>query len=115
MIGWVINGGNRGSAIVPSDPDSSLLIQAVSYADKALKMPRRSNSRGASRRFERMGQEWRCLPQVELPEEIGKSAADYKQLKREHWAFQPLSEVSVPQVSDEGWRKTISIASFWQN
>src|ERR1700674_761341 len=36
--GWE-RGGNRGTAIVPGDPDGSLLIKAVSFRDPQLKMP----------------------------------------------------------------------------
>ena len=36
--GWE-RGGERGPAIVPSDPSVSLLIRAVSYRDEKLKMP----------------------------------------------------------------------------
>src|ERR1700680_11648 len=36
--GWE-RGGNRGTAIVPGDPDGSLLIKAVSFSDPQLKMP----------------------------------------------------------------------------
>src|SRR3972149_5117809 len=35
----VRKGGGRGSAIVPGDPDRSLLIQAIRYTDEELKMP----------------------------------------------------------------------------
>jgi mono/diheme cytochrome c family protein len=36
--GWE-RGGNRGTAIIPGDPDGSLLIKAISYRDPQLKMP----------------------------------------------------------------------------
>src|SRR5712692_9890997 len=36
--GWE-RGGNRGTAIVPGDPDGSLLIRAISFRDPQLKMP----------------------------------------------------------------------------
>ena len=35
----MIDGGNRGPAIVPGHPEKSLLIQSVQYADDAPKMP----------------------------------------------------------------------------
>src|SRR5881396_3733840 len=36
----LLKGGRRGPAIVPGDPDNSLLIQAVRQVDDALKMPK---------------------------------------------------------------------------
>src|SRR5437588_5141422 len=35
----VRQGGERGPALVPGDPDKSLLVSAVRYADEALRMP----------------------------------------------------------------------------
>src|SRR6476660_5607216 len=35
----VFKGGETGPAIVPGDPEKSLLIKAVRYTDKELKMP----------------------------------------------------------------------------
>src|SRR5688572_13615857 len=35
----LLKGGPTGPAVVPGDPDKSLLIQAVRYDDEALRMP----------------------------------------------------------------------------
>ena len=35
----VLKGGDTGAAIVPGDPEKSLLIKAVRYTDKDLQMP----------------------------------------------------------------------------
>ena len=35
----LLEGGDSGPAIVPGDPDSSLLIRAIRYTDEALRMP----------------------------------------------------------------------------
>ena len=35
----LVKGGNRGPAIVPGNPDGSLLIKAVRYLDPDLQMP----------------------------------------------------------------------------
>ena len=35
----LLKGGDSGPAIVPGDPEASLLIKAVRYADKDLQMP----------------------------------------------------------------------------
>ena len=36
----LLKGGNSGPALVPGDPDKSLLIQALRYTHKTIKMPR---------------------------------------------------------------------------
>src|SRR5262249_54422910 len=38
-LGGLLQGGDRGPAIVPGEPDKSLLIRAVRYNDLDLKMP----------------------------------------------------------------------------
>src|SRR4051812_26735799 len=35
----VLKGGKSGPAIVPGDPDGSLLVKAISYTHERLKMP----------------------------------------------------------------------------
>ena len=35
----MLKGGDSGPAIVPGDPDSSLLIRAIRYTDESLRMP----------------------------------------------------------------------------
>jgi hypothetical protein len=35
----LIDGGNRGAAIVPGSPDESVLIEAIRYQDKGFQMP----------------------------------------------------------------------------
>src|SRR5271166_3945391 len=35
----LLRGGDNGPAVIPGDPDGSLLIQAVRHADETLKMP----------------------------------------------------------------------------
>src|SRR5262249_25296393 len=35
----ILNGGDSGPVIVPGDPEASLLIKAIRYRDKALRMP----------------------------------------------------------------------------
>lgn len=36
---WLLKGGDSGAAIVPGDPEKSLLIRALRYGDDNLKMP----------------------------------------------------------------------------
>jgi len=39
----VLKGGNSGPAVLPGNPDQSLLIRAVSHTHDKLKMPRRGS------------------------------------------------------------------------
>src|SRR5881396_2920488 len=43
----LLKGGDTGPAIVPGDPESSLLIKSVRYADENLQMPPKNKKLGA--------------------------------------------------------------------
>lgn len=102
----LIAGGGRGSAIVPGDVEKSLLLKAVSYTLPKLKMP--PEKQLAPDQIEDLkkwiagGAAW---PKVEIPAELGKHTADYDKLKKEHWAWQPLSDAKPPEVKAMGWAR----------
>ncbi|MCC7422456.1 MAG: DUF1549 domain-containing protein, partial [Planctomycetaceae bacterium] len=100
----LIAGGGRGSAVVPGVPDKSLLIKAVSHADKGLKMPPgkklEDEEIAVLTQWIKDGAVW---PAVELPAELGKSAADYEALRKSHWAWQPLKTPKTPDVRNAAW------------
>jgi cytochrome c553 len=103
-LGGLLVGGNRGAAIFPGQPDQSLLLRAVSYNDKRLKMPPEEKLSDEEitnlTKWVADGAHW---PAVELPEEITEPNEDYEKLKREHWAWQPLVETAPPKVNDPVW------------
>ena len=43
----ILSGGDLGPAVVPGDPEKSLLIQAVLYKSPDLQMPPRNSAEGA--------------------------------------------------------------------
>ena len=91
-LGWE-RGGNRGAAISPGDPNSSLLIQAVSYTNPALKMPpsgRLSEAeRGELAEWIRMGAP---DPRESATAPASTSKIDFAQA-RKFWAFQPIAKI----------------------
>src|SRR5262245_58166760 len=97
----LIAGGGRGSAVVPGEPDKSLLLRAVSYANKDLKMPPdKQLSEDQVADLRKWIQEGAAWPKVEIPADLGKPAVDYEKLRQEHWAWQPLRQVTAPDVKD---------------
>ena len=104
----ILHGGDSGAAIVPGDPEKSLLIQAVCYTDKDLKMPPPKD--GADRRLSDAQiadlSAWVKMGAPIPPAFV--SAGD----PAKHWAFQPISNPPVPAVKDGAWPKT-SIDSFF--
>jgi hypothetical protein len=105
--GWE-RGGNRGTAIVPGDPDGSLLIKAISFRDPQLKMP--PGGRLSATEIADLS-EWvrigapdpRDAPPgkpVAAPSEIDFAAA------RKFWAFQPIRHATPPAVKNRSWARS---------
>jgi REP element-mobilizing transposase RayT len=90
-------GGESGPAIVPGDPDRSLLIRAVRYGDEALQMP--PNKKRLTPAQVADLEEWVRIgapdPRVEVPAKNASSAP--------HWAFRPVSKPAVPAVRNGRW------------
>src|SRR6266446_7913690 len=86
----LLRGGNRGPAIVPGDPQLSLLAKAVRH--EGLNMPVGGKLEPAEiaaiEKWITLGAPW--------PDDTVKTAAGagssglYEKLKNEHWAFQPI-------------------------
>jgi cytochrome c553 len=100
----LIVGGNRGAAVVPGKPDDSLLLHAVSYADKRLKMPPGKQLTPEQiadlTRWIGDGAAW---SRVSLEVDLDEPNADYDRLRREHWAWQPLQQAEPPSAQPESW------------
>ncbi len=99
----LLNGGTRGPAIVPGDPNSSHLIQAVRYQN--LKMPPAGklseDQIEALVKWVDMGAPWPDLPvsgSVKTSDGQAKLAAS-----QSHWAWKPVQPVSPPAVRKRIW------------
>ena len=97
----LMKGGLRGSALVPGDPEQSLIIQAVRHQD--LKMPLgrmlADAEIGHLENWVRMGAPWPAGPDVTNEPDF------YARLTREHWAFQPVADSDPPQVDHDSWSR----------
>ena len=102
--GWQ-SGGDSGPAIVPSRPDESLLMRAVSYEDIALKMP--PDTRLSADRVEKIRQwieagafdprgETTAQPS-KLPD-VDSEGTPVESLLESHWAYQKVIDPPPPQV-----------------
>lgn len=86
--GWE-RGGDRGPAIVPGDPASSLLIRAVSHRDDKLQMP--PNGAGPRLSDAEIETLARWIRQGAHDPRVGeKIITDIDKAAAEHWAFQPI-------------------------
>jgi hypothetical protein len=53
-------------------------------------------------RWIRDGAAW---PALKVPASLGRANEAYESLKREHWAWQPLTNPGLPSVSEPSWPK----------
>lgn len=90
--GW-LTGGDRGPAIVPGDPDSSLLLKAVRHSDPDLKMPERRLPDEQIAILEEWIKRGAFDPRVVQPEEQN-SAVDSN-----WWSLKPLVRPEFPADS----------------
>jgi len=103
--GWQ-RGGDSGPAVVPGNPDESLLIEAVLYNNADLQMP--PEGRLSDRQIAVL-QRWvrdgaidprRSSGPVKPQEEIDLEAG------RRFWAFRPPAKPALPQVGRSRWPRT---------
>jgi len=101
----VVKGGKSGPAILPGDAEHSLLIQAVSQTHDTLKMPpggKLADDEIANlKAWVNAGAVWPATGPVIA------ATPEYKitPQQRAFWSFQPVHDVSPPQVHDTHWAK----------
>src|SRR5260221_63334 len=99
----VLKGGDTGPAVVPGDPERSLLIKAVRYTDEILQMPPKNKKLSP----EHIADLEACVKmRAHDPRaEIQNSKLPIKK-PDQHWAFQPVKMPSVPRTKNPRWIKT---------
>lgn len=115
----LLAGGDNGPAIVPGDPDSSPLIQAVRYTKKEFAMPpAKSGGKlpdSVIKDFEEWVRRGASDPRTGISNKTVKK--DIYADARKWWAYQPLTKPSVPTTNDAGWAYgdiDRFIATAWQ-
>jgi hypothetical protein len=101
--GWE-KGGDSGPAVVPGDPDKSLLVKAVRYTDTDLQMPPKDEKLSPTQvndlvTWVKMGAP---DPRTTRPD---SATAGYGGDGTNHWAFQPVRNPALPPVKNETWIK----------
>jgi mono/diheme cytochrome c family protein/cytochrome c553 len=103
----LLKGGSRGPALVPNDPDKSLMIQAVRQTGD-LKMPKGGKLTPEEvqslTEWVKMGAPWPQSKKILA----ATSAAPYKisPEQRAFWSFQALKTPATPSVKNAAWAKT---------
>lgn len=102
--GWV-RGGDSGTAIVPGDPENSLLIKAVSGSDDVALMPPDDNQLTPAQIADLVTwvQQGAVDPRVHDAESGPLSKTMDLEAAKQFWSFQALSNPSPPDVHDPQW------------
>src|SRR5437016_432484 len=102
----LLRGGKSGPAIVPGDPDKSLLVIAIRQTGE-LKMPKggklSQEQIDAIVQWVRAGAEW---PSTNQPPAPTKGELTIDPARRAFWSFQPLHPAPAPAVKNQHWAKT---------
>jgi hypothetical protein len=103
-------GGRRGPAILPGDPENSLVIQALRHsAPDGLKMPMGNKLKDADievlAAWIKAGAVW---PKSDVSVSTATNQDKYviKPESRSFWSFQPLKSPGPPEVKDKAWART---------
>lgn len=108
----LLKGGETGPAIVPGDPDKSLLLHAIRRVEGFPRMPKGKPKLpdatiAAFAEWIRQGAPWPAPSTVEGPEKTPtKPAATITAEQRAWWAFKPLARPAPPLVTNGEWAKT---------
>jgi hypothetical protein len=101
----VLQGGKSGPAIIPGDPEKSLLIRAIRYEDPDLQMPPKGEKLGDQDIASLVSWVKMGAPDPRSGASLVQSKTKAKTTKpsaADHWAFRPVSRPPVPNVAAAG-------------
>ncbi len=99
----LLKGGESGPAIVPGHPDESLLIQAIRHqADVSAMPPEKEKTLRPDQVADFVA--W-------IKAEAAWPAQSTKFEGAKHWAFEPVRNAALPQITDTAWGHT-SVDAF---
>src|SRR6185295_8204775 len=105
----LLKGGGRGPAIVPGDPEKSILIQAVRQTDEKLKMPMGSKLNNEEieilAEWVKAGAKWPEAPAA-AKAASAPSGFTISAEARKFWSFQPLTKPTPPATKNLKWAKS---------
>ncbi|NNF14264.1 MAG: DUF1549 domain-containing protein [Gemmatimonadetes bacterium] len=101
----ILQGGGRGPAVLPGNPEQSLLVAAIRHESDDLQMPRNGDPLSEAEiegfvAWIQAGAEW---ADVAAPLAIPRRAVTAEE--RSHWSFKPLTHPEVPTVTSQ-WAET---------
>ncbi|HXG60800.1 MAG TPA: DUF1549 domain-containing protein, partial [Planctomycetota bacterium] len=98
-------GGHSGPAVVPGDPENSLLIKAIRHTDEDLEMPPKE----ADRLTPEQVRDFEVWVKMGAPDPRGsdvtppaKPRIDFAEA-RKFWSYRPVQDPPLPAVKDRAW------------
>ncbi len=97
----LLTGGNGGPAVVPGKPGEGTLLRRITQKDEKRRMPLEGDKLTEEQiatltKWVEDGAVW---PAVNVPASFGKPKPKYEELKKTHWAFQPIKANPAPKGS----------------
>lgn len=103
-VAAMLRGGDQGPAVMPGDPDASLLIQGVRYDDINFQMPPKGKMPAET---VAALEEWVRMGAAAPASEQRTPAAAVKKFdlaeRAKHWCFQPIKKTAPPEVGNRAW------------
>ncbi len=100
----LLKGGDTGPAVVPGEPEKSLLVKLIQHVEKP-KMPPKEKlpdrDIATLTRWVKIGAPW----PGGLPVPVTDDTFRITEAQRKHWAYQPVKAVAPPAVKDHAWPK----------
>ena len=107
--GW-LEGGDTGKAVLPGEPDQSLLIQAVRRSDVIQMPPEKTLSEKQVNLLVNWVRRGAPGPSNDLGETTFSRLGDQPYLveqSKQHWAFQPLGNTEPQEASNSRWNDSV--------
>ncbi len=105
----ILEGGENGPALIPGNPDGSLMVQAVRKTHEDIKMPLKgtlhTHEIEALVDWIKVGAPW---PKAGPAPALVGTAAEGK----DHWAFRPVQPTATPSVRHADRVRT-PVDAFW--
>jgi mono/diheme cytochrome c family protein len=96
-----LKGGDSGPAVVPGNPDKSVLIKAVRYTDPNVQMPPKGEKLSDAQIADLVAWVKMGAPDPRTGAAKGKYAD--ASAKKTWWAFQPVKKQEPPAVQNKSW------------
>jgi hypothetical protein len=96
-----LKGGDNGPALVPGNPDKSLMIKAVRYTDEDLQMPPKKKKLPPEKIAD-----LEAWVKMGAPDPRTGSLTSFAPTAKDHWAFKPVRQPEPPRVKNISRVKT---------